>query len=61
MLESFDFLEEEMLHKNVEIFAVGKIVEFATFTGEERLKSPDHFCLIRAIASYEWKRIDILE
>ena len=40
-LESFDFRGREILHKNVEIFAVGKIAEFARFAGGERRKSPD--------------------
>ena len=40
-LESFDFRRREILHKNVEIFAVGKIAEFARFAGGERRKSPD--------------------
>ena len=39
-LESFDFRRREILHKNVEIFAVGKIAEFARFAGGERRKSP---------------------
>ena len=51
-LESFDFRRREILHKNVEIFAVGKIAEFARFAGGERRKSPDRFSLIRAAASY---------
>jgi len=34
------------LHKNVEIFAVGKIAEFARFAGGERRKSPDRFSFI---------------
>ena len=29
--------EERMLHKDVEIFAVGKIAESATFSGEKGL------------------------
>ena len=29
------------MHKNVEIFAIGKIAEFARFAGGERRKSPD--------------------
>ena len=33
------------MHKNVEIFAVGKIAEFARFAGGERRKSPDRFSL----------------
>ena len=53
-LESFDFRRREILHKNVEIFAVGKIAEFARFPGGERRKSPDRFSLIRAAASYGW-------
>ena len=44
-LESFDFRRREILHKNVEIFAVGKIAEFARFTGGERRKSPDRYSL----------------
>ena len=44
-LESFDFRRREILHKNVEIFAVGKIAEFARFAGGERRKSPDHYSL----------------
>ena len=42
-LESFDFRRREILHKNVEIFAAGKIAEFARFAGGERRKSPDRF------------------
>ena len=42
-LESFDFRRREILHKNVEIFAEGKIAEFARFAGGERRKSPDRF------------------
>ena len=45
-LESFDFRRREILHKNVEIFAVGKIAEFARFAGGERRKSPDRFSFI---------------
>ena len=44
-LESFDFRRREILHKNVEIFAVGKIAEFARFAGGERRKSPDRYSL----------------
>ena len=44
-LESFDFRRREILHKNVEIFAVGKIAEFARFAGGERRKSPDCYSL----------------
>ena len=33
------------MHRNVEIFAVGKIAEFARFAGGERRKSPDRFSL----------------
>ena len=36
IVESFDFRRREILHKNVEIFAVGKIAEFARFAGGER-------------------------
>ena len=36
---------EEILHRNVEIFAVGKIAEFARFAGGERRKSPDRFSI----------------
>ena len=45
-LESFDFRRREILHKNVEIFAAGKIAEFARFAGGERRKSPDRFSFI---------------
>ena len=45
-LESFDFRRREILHKKVEIFAVGKIAEFARFAGGERRKSPDRFSFI---------------
>ena len=45
-LESFDFRRREILHKNVEIFAAGKIAEFARFAGGERRKSPDRFFFI---------------
>ena len=45
-LESFDFRGREILHKNVEIFAVGKIAEFARFAGGERRKSPDRLPFI---------------
>ena len=34
-----------ILHRNVEIFAVGKIAEFARFAGGERRKSPDRYSL----------------
>ena len=44
-VESFGFRGREILHKNVEIFAVGKIAEFARFAGGERRKSPDRFPL----------------
>ena len=44
-LESFDFRRRKILHKNVEIFAVGKIAEFARFAGGERRKSPDRYSL----------------
>ena len=47
-LESFDFRRREILHKNVEIFAVGKIAEFARFAGGERRKSPDRCLFNRA-------------
>ena len=50
-LESFDFRRREILHKNVEIFAVGKIAEFARFAGGERRKSPDRCYFNRAAAS----------
>ena len=52
MLESFGFRRREILHKNVEILAVGKIAEFARFAGGESRKSPVRFSLIRAAASY---------
>ena len=51
-LESFGFWGRKFCIKNVEIFAVGKIAEFARFAGGERRKSPDRFSLIRAAASY---------
>ena len=38
-LESFDFRRREILHKKVEIFAAGKIAEFARFAEGEWLKS----------------------
>ena len=53
-LESFDFRRREILHKNVEIFAVGKIAEFAKFAGGERRKSPDSFTFI------SWPKAGIL-
>ena len=59
-LESFGFWGRKFCIKNVEILSVGKIAEFAKFAGGKRRKSPDRFCLIRAIASYEWKRIGVL-
>ena len=40
-LESFGFRGRKSCIKNVEIFAVGKIAEFARFAGGERRKSPD--------------------
>ena len=46
IVESFDFRRRKILHKNVEIFAVGKIAEFARFAGGERRKSPDRFSFI---------------
>ena len=48
MLESFGFRRREILHRNVEIFAVGKIAEFARFAGGERRKSPVRCCFNRA-------------
>ena len=51
-LESFGFWGRKFCIKNVELFAVGKIAEFARFAGGERRKSPDRFSLIRAAASY---------
>ena len=59
-LESFGFLGRKFCIKNVEILSVGKIAEFAKFAGGKRRKSPDRFCLIRAAASYGWKRIGVL-
>ena len=50
-LESFDFRRREILHKNLEIFAVGKIAEFAKFAGGKRRKSPD-----RCFLSYPGRR-----
>ena len=44
-LESFGFRGRKSCIKNVEIFAVGKIAEFARFAGGERRKSPDRFSL----------------
>ena len=44
-LESLDFRRREIVHRNVEILAVGKIAEFARFAGGERRKSPDRFSL----------------
>ena len=44
-LESFGFRGRKSCKKNVEIFAVGKIAEFARFAGGERRKSPDRFSL----------------
>ena len=58
-LESFGFWRRKFCIKNAEIFAVGKIAEFAKFAGGKRRKSPDRFSLIRATASYRrsssWK------
>mgnify|MGYP003291711930 CR=1 FL=1 len=45
-LESFGFWRRKFCIKNVEIFAVGKIAEFARFAGGERRKSPDRFSFI---------------
>ena len=59
-LESFGFWGRKFCIKNVEILSVGKIAEFAKFAGGKRRKSPDRFCLIRAAASYGWKRIVVL-
>ena len=59
-LESFGFLGRKFCIKNVEILSVDKIAEFAKFAGGKRRKSPDRFCLIRAAASYGWKRIGVL-
>ena len=59
-LESFGFRGRKSCIKNVEIFAVGKIAEFARFAGGERRKSPDRFSLIRAAASYGGRRIGFL-
>ena len=42
-LESFGFWRRKFCIKNVEIFAEGKIAEFAKFAGGKRLKSPDRF------------------
>ena len=42
-LESFGFRGRKSCIKNVEIFAEGKIAEFARFAGGERRKSPDRF------------------
>ena len=54
-LESFGFRGRKSCIKNVEIFAVGKIAEFARFAGGERRKSPDRFSFNRAAASYGWE------
>ena len=51
-LESFGFWGRKFCIKNAEIFAVGKIAEFAKFAGGKRRKSPDRFLLNRATASY---------
>ena len=40
-LESFGFWGRKFCIKNAEIFAVGKIAEFAKFAGGKRRKSPD--------------------
>ena len=45
IVESFGFRGRKSCIKNVEIFAVGKIAEFARFAGGERRKSPDRFSL----------------
>ena len=42
-LESFGFWRRKFCIKNAEIFAVGKIAEFAKFAGGKRRKSPDRF------------------
>ena len=42
-LESFGFWGRKFCIKNVEILSVGKIAEFAKFTGGKRRKSPDRF------------------
>jgi hypothetical protein len=42
-LESFGFRGRKSCIKNVGIFTVGKIAEFARFAGGERLKSLDRF------------------
>ena len=44
-LESLGFRGRKSCIKNAEIFAVGKIAEFARFAGGERRKSPDRFSL----------------
>ena len=44
-LESFGFWRRKFCIKNAEIFAVGKIAEFAKFAGGKRRKSPDRFSL----------------
>ena len=43
IVESFGFLGRKFCIRNVEIFAVGKIAEFAKFAGGKRRKSPDRF------------------
>ena len=62
-LESFDFRRREILHRNVEILAVGKIAEFARFAGGERRKSPDR-CFLYILAEggdiIDGKRIGVL-
>ena len=48
-----------MLHKDAEIFAVGKIAESATFSGEERRKSPDRYPLTQFCAGLSGTELHI--
>ena len=53
-LESFGFWMRKFCIKNAEIFAVGKIAEFAKFAGGERRESPESFTII------SWPKAGIL-
>ena len=59
-LESFGFWRRKFCIKNAEIFAVGKIAEFAKFAGGKRRKSPDRYLFYRAERALTVKRIGVL-
>ena len=48
LLLGLQYFEKRISIRDAEIFAIGKIAEFAKFAGGERLKSPDRYLFNRA-------------